>query len=424
MGADTMRFPALPVDHNAFRVIDTPQKAYLLGFLLADGCVLNACPGKYRARVNLRIKAVDQKVCRMIQGIAGGNLRLIEAGYRVLWEVNSDQIAHDLIALGVTPRKSFTASLQWDAVPEDLQGAVLAGLIDGDGHLRYSKKARRAEISIATASCALKDQLLTHFSFFHVSEQPPCGKRKQLIYSVHVDNNRERLAELIQFIYANLPFEILDRKQPVLDQLRGYLNDMDAYDARMALVPQLKVSGLTLKEIAEQMGTSLRPVLVRLKALGIDSRRVIFTNEDRQEMMRLHEQGLTVLQIHAAIGKGTEQAVRFHLQRLGCLKKIPKPVLRHPKVEEILTLHHKGLLAYQIAEQVKLGKDLVCKILRQEGVTLTKGSAMKLTPELLALAEQGFQDGRTLQSLADEIGVSTTLIRMRLKAKAKRLKQQ
>jgi len=67
-----MRFPALPMIPTAFQVIDTPQKAYLLGFLLADGCVLAARPGYYRARVNLRILAGDIQACRMVQQVAGG----------------------------------------------------------------------------------------------------------------------------------------------------------------------------------------------------------------------------------------------------------------------------------------------------------------------------------------------------------------
>ena len=419
----TMRFPAIPVNHSAFREIDTFQKAYLLGFLLADGCVIPARPGYYRARVNLKILAGDIQVCRMAQHIAGGNLRLMENGYRVIWEVNSDAIAADLIALGITPRKTFTASLKWDAIPSHLHGAVLAGLIDGDGNLRFNRVKRRAEVSIASGSAALRDQLLERFPFFKAVEIPPTGKRKSPLYRIGVDNNRERLEALLRIVYAPLPFHVLERKQAVVDQLRGYLADMDAYDERMGQVTSMKLAGSTLAEIADHMGTSLRPILDRLKANGINSRRVVFTEEDRQEMKRLHEQGLTVLKIHGVIGKGTEQAVRFQLQGMGCIKKVPKPSTRHLKANEILSLHQTGMPAYQIAEQVHLGKELVCKILRQEGVSLTKGSPMKLTSELLATAERQLQAGRTLQSVADEIGVSTTLIRLRLNEKVEQPKQ-
>lgn len=58
-------FPALPVNHRVFQKIDSHQKAYLLGFLLADGCVLLPRPGRSRSRVNLRIKAGGTHNTRM-----------------------------------------------------------------------------------------------------------------------------------------------------------------------------------------------------------------------------------------------------------------------------------------------------------------------------------------------------------------------
>lgn len=338
----TKTFPALPVNHCAFQKIDSHQKAYLLGFLLADGCVLLPRPGRSRSRVNLRIKAEDIKVCRMLQDIAGGNLRMIENGYRIEWALSSDPIAQDLTALGVTPRKSLTASLRWDLVPSELHGSVLAGLIDGDGHLRCDRAKRRMEITLVTGSAALKDQLLALFPFFKAVEVPPPSPRRRTLYRVEVGTNRERLKALTACAYSPLPFPILDRKQAVLDRMRGYLADRDAYDQRMAGIPILKASGLTIQEIADLLGTSRRPVLARLKALGIKSQVIVFTQADREEMKRLHDLGATVLEIHAAVGKGTEQAVRYHLQRMGCLVKKTLDRTRHPPLGDTSATEEPG----------------------------------------------------------------------------------
>lgn len=416
MGGETMRFPALPVNSTAFQVIDTPEKAYLLGFLLADGCVLAAHPGRYSARVNLRILAGDIQACRLAQQVAGGNLHLIENGYRVQWDVNSDAIAADLTALGVTPKKTFTASLQWDRIPSALHGAVLAGLIDGDGHLRFNQQQRRAEVSLVTASSALRDQLMERFPFFKlVVAAAGKANRKSELYTVIVESNRVLLAALIDAVYTPLPFSILDRKQTVLAQIQRYLAAQDDYDRQMADVPRLKESGLTISEIAAMLGTSRRPVRERLIAQGIDSRRVVFTEDDRQEMRRLHEEGMSVLQIHAAIGKGTEQAVRFHLNRMGCLVKVPKVMPRHENADEVARLHREGLPAYRIAELLSLDAAVVCRVLRGEGMSLKKGSPLKLTPGMVITAERQLQEGRTLRAVADELGVSGTLIRLRVR---------
>ena len=89
------------------------------------------------------------------------------------------------------------ASLQWDSIPDHLHGAVLAGLIDGDGHLRFREMNKHAEISIASGSAALRDQLLERFWFFKSVEEQPQGKRKNVIFRIFVESNRERLRSLV-----------------------------------------------------------------------------------------------------------------------------------------------------------------------------------------------------------------------------------
>ena len=411
------RFPSLPVNHTAFRVIDTHQKAYLLGFLLADGCVMMPRPGICRSVVNLKILAGDIHVCGMAQKIAGGNLRLMENGYRVIWEVNSDAMVADLIALGITPRKTFTASIYWDLIPSSLHGAVLAGLFDGDGYIRYSKVKRRAEVTLVTASAALKDQLLERFWFFKATEVLPKCPRRSVLYRIEVQTNRERLGAMIQTVYAGLPFPILERKQVVLDQLKGYLADQDAYDEKMGHVTELKASGMTIKEIAALLGTSVRPVRARLEAGGVDSKRQVFTDKDLVDMRRLHESGLTVLQVHTALSKGTEQAVRYQLQKLGSLEKQMKPgqKRRHVDAEAIVAEYRSGKAAHLIASDRGICPKVVCRLLREAGVVLVSGSARKLTWEQVEWADRELSRGRTLRSVAEELGVSGTLVRLRVR---------
>jgi len=414
----TIRFPALPVNHSAFHVIDTHQKAYLLGFLLADGCVMLPRQGICRSVVNLKILAGDISACHMAQEVAGGNLRTMENGYRVIWECNSDEMVSDLITLGITPRKTFTATLRWDLIPAHLHGAVLAGLIDGDGNLRFSKTARRAEVSIASGSTPLRNQLLERFPFFRSVDIAVGGNRKSTLHRISVDNNRERLQALLQTVYASLPFRVLERKQRVVDALWGYLADLDSYDQKMGNVATMKASGLTHAEIASQLGTSLRPINDRLKAQGIDSRRIVFTEDDHHEMQRLHGQGMSIAQIHRAIGKGTEQAVRHHLHRMGCTQKRKQPITRHPMTDTILALSRDGNTLTRISEKVGIGVVVVSRVLRQEGITLTKGSPMKLTLEGVDWAAAELRKGRTLNAVSKDLGVSATLVRFRLKERA------
>ena len=416
MSDQTIRFPALPMIPTAFQVIDTPQKAYLIGFLAADGCVRRPrYKGKRQGqfRVNLRILAEDAKVCKMLQGIAGGSVRLIENGYRVEWDITSDWIAADLINYGITPRKSVTIKLDWELIPAHLHGAVLAGLIDGDGHMRYKPKQRQADISVLTASASLRDQLLDRFPFFKAVTIPVRGGRKVVLYNLMVESNRALLTAAIKVVYDPLPFPILDRKQAVLEAIRGYLAAQVEYERQMDQVPLLKASGLTIEDIAARLGTSRNPICKRLKDEGIDSRQVVFTDADRDVMRRLHERGLTVLQIHAALGKATEQAVRYQLQGLGCIRKTRKVLPRHPDADKILGMHREGIPAYRIADRLGMRSEYVCRILKREGIVLEGGSPLKLTREMVVWADGELANGRTLRSVAEELGVSGTLVKIR-----------
>ncbi len=97
----------------------------------------------------------------------------------------------------------------------------------------------------------------------------------------------------------------------------------------------------------------------------------MYTAEDLEQMKRLHERGKTVLEIHAAIGKGTEQAVRFRLQRLGCITKKPRRLARHPRTKDILRLHREGATALEIASRLGIDHKVVCRVLRGEGIALS-----------------------------------------------------
>lgn len=405
-----VRFPTLPVNHDAFHAIDTHELAYLLGFLLADGCVRSNL-----RRVALRILAEDLKVCQMMQRVAGGNLRYEENGYRISWDATSAQMVRNLIALELTPRKSLTASLRWEMIPIEFHGSVLAGLIDGDGHMRFKPAKRQAEISVLTASAALRDQLLERFPFCSSVTIPLRGGRKRLLFNIGVSSNRRRLSELIETVYDPLPFTILDRKQRVLDGIRSYLATQEDYERQMADLPRMQAQGLTQQAISDSLGVSRGTVGKRLRSAGIDSKQVVFVEEDRQRMKQLHEEGLSVLQIHAVLGKATEQAVRYQLQRMGCLKKRPKQLPRHELADEILGLHLAGMPAYRIAEQLGITAEAASLALRREGICLRGGAPQKLTREMVVWADGELSRGRTLRSVSQELGVSGTLVKIRLR---------
>lgn len=127
------------VRHDYFGDVRTHTQAYLLGLLAADGCVGD----DFRIQLQLAIK--DRILVDLIRDeIAPGVLvteRATQASDQAAFCISSKQIAADLAAYGVTPRKSFT--LQWpDRLVRELKGAYICGAFDGDGTLGWVKDSR------------------------------------------------------------------------------------------------------------------------------------------------------------------------------------------------------------------------------------------------------------------------------------------
>jgi len=131
------------VDEHYFDVIDTEDKAYWLGFLGADGCVLGDL---LSTKLNLQIR--DVKHVEKFRDCLGSNHPIKEydsvcslsvknkgkVHRQARISIYSKILASRLNDLGVTPGKSFTVKPCTD-IPENLMRHFWRGAVDGDGWL-------------------------------------------------------------------------------------------------------------------------------------------------------------------------------------------------------------------------------------------------------------------------------------------------
>jgi hypothetical protein len=121
--------------HDYFSQIDSAIKAYLLGFITADGNVL---PKHHRVTIELAAK--DQDLLRLIRDelVPGGAITIRRRRgfeYHTLAFVSRPMVA-DLAAFGITAAKSCI--LRWpDNLPEAYARPFILGLFDGDGFITY-----------------------------------------------------------------------------------------------------------------------------------------------------------------------------------------------------------------------------------------------------------------------------------------------
>jgi hypothetical protein len=130
-GGNTTRWPA---NRNYFASIDTPEKAYVLGFLIADGHI-----HKTGYRIEVSTKEADADILRAIgrELESESPLRPMTNSYdgsrAMRLQLFGRQLVSDLSALGLYHDKSTTAN--WPAVPADLEGHLARGVWDGDGYI-------------------------------------------------------------------------------------------------------------------------------------------------------------------------------------------------------------------------------------------------------------------------------------------------
>ncbi|HET9223815.1 MAG TPA: hypothetical protein VFO07_14985, partial [Roseiflexaceae bacterium] len=120
------------VKRDYFKVINTDEKAYWLGFLAADGSIF--CNSRQYS-VTLDLQPGDMHwVERFRDAIAPGATITRHGSRSCSVSIGSKEMVQDLIALGIGPRKSST--LEWPRISESFVAPFLLGYFDGDGWLR------------------------------------------------------------------------------------------------------------------------------------------------------------------------------------------------------------------------------------------------------------------------------------------------
>lgn len=126
------------VNDSFFETIDTVEKAYLLGFIFADGSLREASK-----QIGItQHQRSSWYLIQMIREFIKDNVSYWRDRdcYQIAW--SSDKMFSDLVSKGVVPNKTYEASEKecsslWESVPSGLKCDFLRGLLDGDGNVRF-----------------------------------------------------------------------------------------------------------------------------------------------------------------------------------------------------------------------------------------------------------------------------------------------
>src|SRR5579859_2720079 len=201
------------INDNFFDTIDTEEKAYILGFLYADGnnYVNNNC---YEVSINLveEDKSILEEILRLLS--PDNKLKKIsfknknwKNQYRLC--IKNKKISDQLTQLGCVPNKSLTLTFPEWLTNKELQRHFIRGYFDGDGSI-YSKKPKITgqidygwQITSTYNFCSsikdiLENNLNIHCSLKKISK---CSKN-QITTTVSVGGNHQ-IKILMDWIYNN-----------------------------------------------------------------------------------------------------------------------------------------------------------------------------------------------------------------------------
>ncbi|MCZ0829112.1 LAGLIDADG family homing endonuclease, partial [Brevibacillus laterosporus] len=182
----------------------TPEMAYVLGFIVTDGCI---------TQNQITIAQKERHILEIIADIMGATTPVTErsnnGGRTAIFTLNicRTEMVNDLAKLGISSRKSLV--VPFPNVPDDLMPHFLRGVIDGDGWVHH----KGYTMSVISASPLFAERLFDVLSDrgFNTRVVIDCSG-KTTYYRVYV-SGKEDIYRLGKWLYRDCGHLYLPRKR-------------------------------------------------------------------------------------------------------------------------------------------------------------------------------------------------------------------
>lgn len=214
--------------NSELKIIDTQEKAYLLGFLYGDGCISTYVEktGRIRYLTRISISEDDKKLIDKIYnqfpffcyGEYDFRKHNSNSTKQVSISKSSKELYSDLVLNGLYPRKSYENKdkLHLPNINDNLIPHFIRGFFDADGSI-YIRAKRKNLISVEFCSVSLElltdiDSYLKNINInsWKIITKEPRGKGKQVYYILSFIKTSE-IQKLIDFMYDDATI-YLERK--------------------------------------------------------------------------------------------------------------------------------------------------------------------------------------------------------------------
>lgn len=195
-----------PVDKHYFNNINTPEKAYVLGLLYADGS-----NNEQKGLVTIVLKENDhnilQKISDLIQPLKP--VKFFEGKTNICHlQFACKEISQDLAKWGCVQNKTFKITFP-DWLEESYYSHFMRGYIDGDGHISKAVKNMTVNFAGTNDFCLFTREYIQSKLNLHVGHQEVFKER---LHSTHINILRGKKSIIfLDWLYKDATI-FLDRK--------------------------------------------------------------------------------------------------------------------------------------------------------------------------------------------------------------------
>ena len=225
-----------PVNENYFDIIDSEQKAYWLGFLIADGCIGKSAGTRRSLHLYLA-----KKDCVAVEQFAsdisyGGKLRYDKKNNQVGIVFNSPQLCGSLISLGYLLWKTDGSPKVLEHIPTNLTRHFVRGFFDGDGCISHNKNKIKSYYFNIVADKRHYNALDTIRMVISQQVELPAKQIKERKTCISIGwNGNQQVARFGLWLYKDAT-RFLERKKCRFDGL-GPAVEFDLDDIKIKPVP-------------------------------------------------------------------------------------------------------------------------------------------------------------------------------------------
>jgi len=211
------------LNENVFECIDTPEKAYWVGFLLADGHLSS------KSGIQISLAKYDDILLKRFASFVGCDDPNLWSSPRrhpkAMFNFQSKKMGKDLRDKGFDDWKDGTSQVILDSIPDYLFHHFVRGYFDGDGSISYQRIRLKSGLKghkmhwTASIVCKFENHLRAIGSRLPIATWKV--KERTTIFTL-LFSNKSNVRSLGEYIYQDVEELFLDRKKVRFD----ILNDM------------------------------------------------------------------------------------------------------------------------------------------------------------------------------------------------------